>query len=353
MLPVSPNQTTTENPGSTEIPSIQDSVPVILLFIFGVFGNLAALLTLCSRSKCHEWRPFYRFVCGLAVTDGGGILISIPISEYQYLSRFKDTLSTPVCDYLAFIYMFTLMSSAMIVCCMSADRFAATYFPILYNTPAKGRRANITLALLWITSAILCSLHVFGLGSAKIFYPGSWCFLNFIDTDITKNEVYAYIYAVVGVLVVIMTILLNFAVIAYFVFKRFRRQSPTRSYQGWREFHVIIFLLTIVTVLTSCWFPLMVNILEHASFALTETAGKTELLLTRLSITNSIVDPWLYLIFRRENYSVLVTCVRRLSGKERASDSEGVPNAETVISLDTRNKTDSASKDSTDCCNTY
>ncbi|XP_061166021.1 prostaglandin E2 receptor EP4 subtype-like [Saccostrea echinata] len=311
MLSISPNPSTTENPGSTEIPSIRDSVPVILLFIFGVFGNLAALLTLCSRSNSHEWRPFYRFVCGLAVTDGGGILISIPISEYQYLSRFKDPLSTPLCDYLAFVYMFTLMSSAMIVCCMSADRFIATYFPLLYNSPTKGRRANITLALLWVSSAILCSLHVFGLGSAKIFYPGSWCFLNFIDTDVPKNEVYTYIYAIVGVLAVIMTIILNFAVIAYFAYKTFRRKSSKSSFQGWREVHVIIFLLTIVTVLTSCWFPLMVNMLQHASKTISGE-GETELLLVRLSLTNSVIDPWIYILFRREIALLAVNCTTKV-----------------------------------------
>eukprot|EP00105_Crassostrea_gigas_P029855 XP_011451921.1 PREDICTED: prostaglandin E2 receptor EP4 subtype [Crassostrea gigas] len=298
----------------TAIPSVQDSVPVILLFLFGVFGNLAALIVLCFRSKIHEWRPFYRFVLGLAITDGGGLLISIPISEYQYLSRFKDQLPRPVCEYLAFIYMFTLLSSAMIVCCMSVDRFLATFFPLYYNSTTKGRRANITLTLLWITSALLCILHVFGLGSAKIFYPGSWCFLNFIDTEDTGNAVYAYMYAITGVLIVTLTLLLNLTVIVYFIYKRLTRNFSASPTQSWCDVHVIVFLISIVTVFTSCWSPLIVNILQHVSGA-TSGVGETELLLVRLSITNSVIDPWIYILFRKEVVAVAVNCARRVCQK--------------------------------------
>lgn len=162
-VPTAPTPTLT-----TTIPTVLDSVPVILLFLFGVFGNLTALVVLCARSKNHEWRPFYRFVLGLAVTDGGGLLISIPISEYQYLSRFREPLPEPLCEYLAFAYTFTLMSSALIVCCMSVDRFLATFLPLLYSSATKGRRANVTLALVWTTSAALCGLPVLGFGSAKV-----------------------------------------------------------------------------------------------------------------------------------------------------------------------------------------
>ncbi|XP_062586182.1 prostaglandin E2 receptor EP4 subtype-like isoform X1 [Saccostrea cucullata] len=329
---------------------VTNAIPAYLVFVFGVGGNVVALVVLLVTAKTHKWKPFYRYVCGLAITDGGGLLISVPVSLSMYASELQRELSPVLCNFQMFWYMFTLMSSAMIVCGMSFDRFFATYYPFHYNKPHKKIRTNIVVLVIWVTSALISSLPFFGLGSSRKFYPGTWCFLNFIETSIEGNRINSIIYAAIGIIIVLATWTFNIAVIVFFIYKRYKNES---TWSGWKDVHVIIFLMTVVVLFTSCWFPLMVNILEHASFALTETAGKTELLLTRLSITNSIVDPWLYLIFRRENYSVLVTCVRRLSGKERASDSEGVPNAETVISLDTRNKTDSASKDSTDCCNTY
>lgn len=156
--------------------------------------------------------------------------------------------------------MFTLMSSAMIVCCMSFDRFFATFYPFLYNSPTKGLRTNIILAVVWCLSGILSSLHLYGLGSSKNIYPGSWCFLNFIELNSTypnyrENTIYSYIYASVGVLVVLMTLVINMAVVSFFVRNRLTKKRASKK----RDIHVIAFLIVIVTVFTSCWAPLMVR----------------------------------------------------------------------------------------------
>ncbi|XP_048764529.2 prostaglandin E2 receptor EP4 subtype-like [Ostrea edulis] len=296
--------------------AVSNVVPAYLLFVFGVGGNIFALVVLLLTAKTHNWRPFYRFVCGLAITDGGGMLLSVPVSLSIYNSDLKKELPPALCDYQMFMYMFTLMSSAMIVCGMSFDRFLATFYPFLYNKPHKEIRTNIVLAVIWGLSALISSLPLFGLGSSRKFYPGTWCFLNFIETTIELNRIDAIIYASIGVIIVLATWAFNIAVIGYFIYKRYAGET---TWSGWKDVHVIIFLLIVVALFTSCWFPLMVNILQHANFALPETAGKTELLLTRLSITNSVVDPWIYILLRREIYSSLMACVRRVYHRRRAS----------------------------------
>lgn len=40
-----------------------------------------------------------------------------------------------------------------------------------------------------------------------------------------------------------------------------------------------------------------------------------ELLLVRLSITNSVIDPWIYILFRKEVVAVAVNCARRVCQK--------------------------------------
>ena len=257
--PASANNTTTLLPPATTR-VYENAGPVTMLFFFGVVGNAIALSVLCCSSKTHKWRPFYRFVCGLAISDGGGILASYPFAEYRYISKFTYTFPKPLCEYLGFVFMFTLMSSAMIVCCMSFDRFFATFYPFLYNSPSKGLRTNIILAIVWCLSGILSSLHLYGLGSSKSIYPGSWCFLNFIELNSSyphhmKNTVYSYVYAVVGVLVVTLTILINLMVVVFFVKNRVVSKRTAKK----RDLHVIAFLLVIVTVFTSCWAPLMVR----------------------------------------------------------------------------------------------
>lgn len=256
---------TTEAVNSTTLPTLttthiyENAAPVTLLFVFGVVGNCIALSVLCCSAKTHKWRPFYRFVCGLAISDGGGILASYPFAMYRYISKFQYDFPEPLCEYVGFVFMFTLMSSALIVCCMSFDRFFATFYPFLYNSPRKELRTNITLGSVWCLSGILSSLHLYGLGSSKNIYPGSWCFLNFIDLEpwkpkATQNIIYSFIYAITGVIVVLLTIIINTAVIFFFVRNNARGKKSHRH-----DLHVIVFLLVIVTVFTSCWAPLMVR----------------------------------------------------------------------------------------------
>lgn len=63
------------------------------------------------------------------------------------------------------LFIFTLTSSAMIVCALSFDRFMAILYPFRYNMIGKKYRANIMLGLVWISCAFLASLPLMGLGS--------------------------------------------------------------------------------------------------------------------------------------------------------------------------------------------
>lgn len=243
---------------STTTHIYENIAPVTLLFFFGVVGNIIAVLVLFCSAKTHKWRPFYKLVCGLAISDGGGILASYPIAEYRYISNFEYVFPKPLCDYLGFVFMFTLMSSAMIVCCMSIDRFFAIFFPFLYNTPTKNRRTWIMLGIVWILAGVLSSLHLYGLGASMNYYPGSWCFLDFIDMSVSSNVIYSYIYATTGAVVVILTVTVNFIVIVFFIRHKFKKSTKATKH---KDLSVVLFLLTIVLVFTSCWAPLMVKIL--------------------------------------------------------------------------------------------
>ena len=122
---------------TTSVPDWPSPVPASLLLVFGVVGNILALIILCCSARSHKWRPFYCFVCGLAITDGGGVFLSYPFVLVRYASNFQYDFSQPLCDYMAFVLMFTIMASAMIVCGMSLDRFLAILYPHVYNTPRK------------------------------------------------------------------------------------------------------------------------------------------------------------------------------------------------------------------------
>lgn len=57
---------------STEVSSLTRSpASAVMQFVFGVLGNLIAIIVLITANKKHKWRPFYRLVLGLGLMVWG------------------------------------------------------------------------------------------------------------------------------------------------------------------------------------------------------------------------------------------------------------------------------------------
>ena len=252
---------------TTEHEKISESIyPPALQFAFGVVGNIIALGILLKKSKEHKWKPFYRLVGGLAITDFCGIALVYPAVMIRYGSGFTFEYPKELCEYVSFIWSFSFMSSAMIVAVMSFDRFYAIMFPMKYITRDRGCATNIALVIIWTTSGGICSLHVLGIGSVKSFYPGSWCFMNFVS-NARLDRISCIIYFVFGMVVLGTTSTLNFTVIFHLCRKSFlstKNAILVRNMKQRRrksDICVIAMLLAIVIVFTVCWVPLMVSII--------------------------------------------------------------------------------------------
>ncbi|XP_062578510.1 prostaglandin E2 receptor EP4 subtype-like isoform X2 [Saccostrea cucullata] len=263
-------------PNSTTERVWESAVPPGLQFFLGVVGNLISLAVLLMSRNRHKWKPFYKLVFGLALTDGGGILAVYPIVMMRYASDFTYDFPTPICDYSSFIFTFTPMSSALIVCAMSFDRFVAILYPFKYNVAGKERRTNITLISIWIFSSFVSSLHLMGLGSSQIYYPGSWCFLKFVGKT-TLDRVNSFIYSILGYVILITTITLNLFVIVTLC------KNMRASKRGLNRKSIIF---------------------AHAAMWV-EGNGPRELLVLRFAVCNSVVDPWIYILLRKENLRIL------------------------------------------------
>ncbi|XP_062582823.1 prostaglandin E2 receptor EP4 subtype-like [Saccostrea cucullata] len=304
----------TESPAhnSTFEAKIWESVvPPVFQFVLGVTGNAIALVVLILSRKRHQWKPFYRLVLGLALTDGVGILlISLPVMM-RYSSKFTYDFPKPLCNYSSFIITFLMSSSAMIVCAMSLDRFMAILYPFKYNIPGRERRTNIILTFVWILGMIISSLPMVGIGSNVIHYPGSWCFMNFVGTS-TSDRVNSYIYSIFGLSVLTTTIFLN----CFVMVKLCKSINEKRKYQRKRQSttYNMILLLVFVTVFTMCWSPQIFLILGYAAL-LNNGNPSRDLLIARIAITNSVIDPWIYILFRKENLQALHSRCRGSSSK--------------------------------------
>ncbi|XP_061180247.1 prostaglandin E2 receptor EP4 subtype-like [Saccostrea echinata] len=285
-------------------------LPPSLQYAFGFFGNVMAIFFLCRSAGEHKWKPFYRLVCGLAITDFCGIALVYPAIMARYISGFTFEFPKQLCEYCSFWFCFSFMSSALIVSAMSFDRFLAVRFPIWYRN-SQETRANTMLLVIWAFTATVSSLNLIGIGSVKNFYPGSWCFIDFANKGLLER-VNTYIYSIIGFIILLITVILNVAV-AHSVCRK-PVSTTVDNKRKRNDIYIIIFLFSVVTLFSICWVPLMVRMLMNAS-ARNPKNGPEELLAVRLTINNSIVDPWIYIILRRENLVKIASLVRRFNSR--------------------------------------
>lgn len=277
---VSHNTTTDSN--STEERMWESAIPPAMQFGFGVIGNIIALVVLVMSSKTHKWRPFYRLVGGLAVTDGGGILLVYPTVMVRYATDFTYLFPKALCNYSSFVYTFTLISSAMIVCAMSLDRYVAILHPFLYGSGKNGRRANVTLCIVWTAGAVISGLQLVGLGSSFNYYPKSWCFINFVEMN-TLDRVNSYIYSITGILLLLVTLGINITVIVS-VLRNMKSGIKSSKRRQKNDIFIISFLLVIVLIFSSCWAPLMVRTRSYQYMYIYNAGGCMTFIFCNVSI---------------------------------------------------------------------
>lgn len=194
---------------------------------------------------------------------GGGVgahrrrrnLASLPSNSDPICHKFTFNLGSFLCGYTSFLASFTILSSALIVCAMSIDRCVAVYRPFYYKSEYGDRRRVVAvIGAIWAVGGLVSSLHLTGLGSVYKFYPGSWCFLNFISGT-TLERVNSLIYSGLGILVLLITVTLNFSVIVATLHKKHRAHLGRLR----KDVYNIVFLSAIVLISSICWAPLMVR----------------------------------------------------------------------------------------------
>ncbi|XP_033736824.1 prostaglandin E2 receptor EP4 subtype-like isoform X2 [Pecten maximus] len=280
-------------------------------FTFGVIGNLLAIFVLVRSAKSHKWRVFYRLVGALAVTDLFGIVATSPVAFIVYANNLKWVGGQPLCDYLSFMLIFAGLATVFIVAAMSLDRFVAVWFPYSYNvTMKKAYLVNLAVISLWLVSISIAFLPLIGLGQNVLQFPGTWCFFNFFGTDI-EDKFFAYFYATIGIIMILLTAILNSLVI--FMLGKANRQNGLRrkaASVGSRsgrtrrnDVFIMIFLVVLMVVFATCWTPLMIRIYilqgSHTPSPLLDRPA--DLLALRMASINQLLDPWVYILLRKEN----------------------------------------------------
>lgn len=299
----------TESPAKFQAPTIPS-----IMFLFGVVGNIIAIVVLRISRKEQKETTFYTLVCGLAVTDLLGTLLVSPVTIATYMKGAWPG-EEPLCQYFAFILLFFFLVQLCIVFAMSVERYLAINHALYYNQYVNQKVATVTLLAVYMVSAFVCSLPSFGLGQVRLQRPGTWCFLDWHSNHTTTTR-YNLVYAGLNSAIVLAAVICNVLVCGALIVmhKRYIRRTslgtdPRRaaeirnSRRSFRrlagaEIQMVILLIATSAVVLICSIPLLLRIFVNQMLQKEENP-RFDLLAVRMASINPILDPWVYILLRK------------------------------------------------------
>ncbi|XP_061555184.1 prostaglandin E receptor 4 (subtype EP4) b [Phycodurus eques] len=315
-------------PHAAQPSSFQPPTIPVIMFLFGVVGNVTAIAVLRISRKEQKETTFYTLVCGLAVTDLLGTLLASPVTIATYV-RGAWPGARPLCQYSGFVLLFFFMAQLCILCAMSVERYLAINHAYFYNEYVSQRPAALALLAIYVGNAGLCALPGAGWGEVKLQRPGSWCFIDWHGGgNRTSVAAFNLMYAGVNAAVVLATVACNVMVCGAlilmrrrFVRRTSRRRRPAETRPGRRrslgrlaaaEIQMVILLVATSAVVLVCSIPLLLRIFVNQLYSnqKEESTGlNKDLLAIRMASVNPILDPWVYILLRK---TVVLTLMEKI-----------------------------------------
>ncbi|KAL4235587.1 Prostaglandin E2 receptor EP4 subtype [Mactra antiquata] len=294
-----------------------------LMFTFGFLGNVLALVVLIRSPSDQKRKLFYRLVAGLTLTDLIGTTATSPFVIAAYVNDFKWVGGMSLCRYFAFMMIFAGTATTTIICIMSVERLICIRHPYLYHAQLRKKHATIFLLGAWTFAGAIASLPLIGFGEIVFHYPNTWCFFDYYTKD-SVNRGFNYLFAILTLLTICVTVTCNGIVLYTLLItkmkglsRKFSRDSRTFSgySRKYAECQMAVLLIGITIVFSTCYLPLMVRILINQTNLLPKDRI-TDLLMIRLASLNQILDPWVYILLRREVVWSAASTVKKIFSKQ-------------------------------------
>ncbi|NXC38438.1 TA2R protein, partial [Penelope pileata] len=278
--------------------------------LIGLCSNLFALYVLLSSSRKLSSRSrssFLVFLCGLVVTDFMGLLVTASVIIPYHFIKFNWAEVDPgchLCNFLGFSMVFFGQCPLLLGATMAGERFFGINHPFSRSTSISKRRAWSIVAMVWGFSCTLGLLPILGLGRYTLQFPGSWCFLTLLPD--TGNVVFCLLFALLGVCSVLLSFVFNTVSVVTLCRVYHDREAVQRRRDS--EVEMMVQLVGIMVIATICWMPLLIFIIQTTLQQLRSGEGsqllpgqtqKLLLIYIRMVTWNQILDPWVYILFRR------------------------------------------------------
>lgn len=275
--------------------------------LIGLCSNLFAFCVLVNSSRKMHSRArssFLVFLCGLVVTDFMGLLVTscivVPYHFIQFDWRNVDP-GCHLCNFMGLAMVFFGQCPLLLGATMAGERFLGIYRPFSRSVNMSKRRAWILVGLVWALGFFLGLLPIVGLGDYTLQFPNSWCFLTLLHD--ARNMTFCLIFALLGIFCVGLSFFLN----TFSVVTLCRVYHDSESVQRRRdsEVEMMVQLLGIMVIASVCWLPLLIFIVQTAfqdfpdANQIPQETEKLLLIYLRVVTWNQILDPWVYILFRR------------------------------------------------------
>ncbi|XP_069779092.1 thromboxane A2 receptor [Narcine bancroftii] len=269
----------------------------------GLLSNLIALAVLVSayrKAQSRSRSSFLIFLCGLVLTDFLGLATTASIVLTYHHTKFSWDQVDPqghLCKFLGFSMVFFGLTPLLLGATMAVERFLGINKPFLRSTNASKRRAWCTVFLVWLFAFCIGLLPICRLGHYTHQWPNSWCFFNM--TNGTNDVAFSILFSSVGLLSLSMSVFLNTISVVTLFKVCCRRLSHERRRD--HEVEMMVQLLGIMIIATVCWSPLLIFIFKKTLMELPDNVELSKTLITcvRIATWNQILDPWVYILFRR------------------------------------------------------
>ncbi|XP_066491699.1 thromboxane A2 receptor [Tiliqua scincoides] len=278
--------------------------------LIGLCSNLFAFCVLVSSSQKMHSRSrssFLVFLCGLVVTDFMGLLVTASIVVPYHFTRFNWMEVDPgchLCNFMGLAMVFFGQCPLLLGATMAAERFLGINRPFSRSTSMPKRRAWTLVGLVWALGFFVGLLPILGLGDYSLQYPNSWCFLTLLHDG--KNMAFSLIFALLGIFCVGLSFILN--TVSVVTLCRVYHDSESVQRRRDSEVEMMVQLVGIMVIASVCWLPLLIFIAQTVlqgqptGVIFNQAPGQKETLLliyVRVATWNQILDPWVYILFRR------------------------------------------------------
>lgn len=271
------------------------------MFAVGVLGNLVAIVVLCISKKEQKETTFYTLVCGMAITDLLGTCFTSPVVIATYVAN-RWPGGALLCHFFSFSMLFFGSAGMSILCAMAVERYLAINHAYFYSQHIDRTMARFALLVTYLINIVLCIMPSFGFGQHVSHFPGTWCFLDWRAMD-RLGACYSFLYGGVMLVLIAVTVLCNLAVCRSLVGmnqrtgivrtelceqggsrRRFPRLPSVTSAAEIQMFWLLVFMTIVFLV---CSIPLVVS---SASYLRTVRAKHTVTGIIFIFIKTHILD---------------------------------------------------------------